>query len=358
MNQRIIGFDLARAYAIFGMFIVNFNTVFGDYHNTSYFAKFLSLFNGNSSTVFIMLSGMGLALMSNKKDIPLNNKKAIQKKILIRAVFLFTLGMLLNIFWPADILHFYGCYMAIASTMIFLNKNYFLLFAFIAILVFHLIYLIIPFETGWLIEQLQYTDFYSINGFIRNTFYNGWNSIFPWICYFMVGLYLGRLDWSQPFILKRVFTVGFILYLAIYLIQIASYKINLTEELKFFIQSDYLPPFLPFTLSTIGFGLMLLSAFMQLGRKIGEHPMASRISGLGKMTLTHYVSHVTIGMIILYIMSQDSYSIEPSQIRPVHPIYIFLFALGYFGISYCFTQVWLKRFKSGPLEMLMRRFSS
>ncbi len=33
MKNRIIGFNLARAYAIFGMFIVNFNTVFGNHTN-------------------------------------------------------------------------------------------------------------------------------------------------------------------------------------------------------------------------------------------------------------------------------------------------------------------------------------
>ncbi len=32
-KNRIIGFDLARAYAILGMFIVNFNTVFGSHTN-------------------------------------------------------------------------------------------------------------------------------------------------------------------------------------------------------------------------------------------------------------------------------------------------------------------------------------
>jgi uncharacterized protein len=29
MKQRILGFDLARAYAIFGMYIVNFTFCFG-----------------------------------------------------------------------------------------------------------------------------------------------------------------------------------------------------------------------------------------------------------------------------------------------------------------------------------------
>ena len=58
MKQRIIGFDLARAYAIFGMFIVNFNMVFGSYNDQSIIGKFMSLFSGNSSTVFVILAGM------------------------------------------------------------------------------------------------------------------------------------------------------------------------------------------------------------------------------------------------------------------------------------------------------------
>jgi hypothetical protein len=35
MKNRIIGFDLAMAYAIFGMFIVNFNFSFGAVMNPS-----------------------------------------------------------------------------------------------------------------------------------------------------------------------------------------------------------------------------------------------------------------------------------------------------------------------------------
>ena len=68
MKQRIIGFDLARAYAIFGMYIVNYNTVFGSHNDNSLMGKFLSMFSGNSSTVFIMLAGMGIALMTNRSN--------------------------------------------------------------------------------------------------------------------------------------------------------------------------------------------------------------------------------------------------------------------------------------------------
>ncbi|MFC4874831.1 hypothetical protein [Negadavirga shengliensis] len=41
MNVRTIGFDLARAYAIFGMFIVNYNVTFDDHQDPSGLVKFV-----------------------------------------------------------------------------------------------------------------------------------------------------------------------------------------------------------------------------------------------------------------------------------------------------------------------------
>ena len=75
MNQRIIGFDLARAYAIFGMYIVNFNFSFGSVMTPSGPAgRFLNLFTGNSTAIFIICAGMGVALMTNKPDYSMEEK--------------------------------------------------------------------------------------------------------------------------------------------------------------------------------------------------------------------------------------------------------------------------------------------
>ena len=57
LHPRIPGFDLARAYAIFGMFIVNFNFAFGSYQNNTTFDRFQALFVGNTSSIFIILAG-------------------------------------------------------------------------------------------------------------------------------------------------------------------------------------------------------------------------------------------------------------------------------------------------------------
>ena len=69
MQQRIIGFDIARAYAIFGMFIVNFNFSFGaTMASTDLVGRFLNIFVGNSTAIFIICAGMGISLMTNRHN--------------------------------------------------------------------------------------------------------------------------------------------------------------------------------------------------------------------------------------------------------------------------------------------------
>ncbi len=357
MKTRVIGFDLARAYAIFGMFIVNFNTVFGSHNNHDGLSGFLNLFNGNSSTLFVMLAGMGVSLMTNRLDYTLEERKNLKSIISKRSWFLFILGIVFYWWWPADILHFYGGYMHIAVLFIFLPKNWLLFAAAFAILVFHLLLSIVPFETGWNFETLMYVDFWTITGFVRNTFYNGWNPIFPWIAYFFIGMFLGRLDWNDKNIPKRVLLLGIIIYLLIFLIQNNAIFITQDKDLLFYLTADYLPPFLPFMLGTTSFGLILISVFIFLGNKIGHTKMAKVLASTGQMTLTHYISHLLLGLFFLSILAGKSLSFNLIKETPTNPLLILLFAMFYFVLSCAFSNYWLTKFKTGPLEMLMRFFS-
>jgi uncharacterized protein len=358
MKQRIIGFDLARAYAIFGMYIVNFNIVFGDYQSHSLAGQFLSLFSGNSSTVFVMLAGMGIALMSNRvNDYTIEDKSRLKSIVNKRAWFLFVIGLLLYVWWPADILHFYGGYMHIAALLLFVNKKYYIYAGVAAVVVFHSLLLFIPYETGWDFETLQYKDFWTIGGFLRNTIYNGWNPIFPWFAYFAVGMYLGRLDWTMPNTQKRMFVIGLLMYLATSALQLLVNVVPVGDGVKLYINADYLPPFLPFMLSTIGFGMVLISAFMYVSKFVGESKFANDLAKTGQMTLTHYISHLTIGMLLFALLADRQYSAQINEQPPLHPMIIFGFALGYFIVSFYFSKLWAKKFKNGPFESILRKIS-
>jgi uncharacterized protein len=357
MHNRIAGFDLARAYAIFGMFIVNFNVTYGDHKDPSMTGQFLALFAGNSSTVFIILAGMGVAFLARRSESLLSEQAVLRNVILKRAIFLFVAGLLLGLWWPGDILHMYGCYMAIAALTLFLNRKFYIWLALLAVAGFHVLMIIIPYETGWNFKVLQYADFYTINGFLRHTLYNGWNPVFPWMGYFFLGMYLGRLNWKETRIQKRAFISGLVLYSTIIAIEWLSYPLNFPEGLMFFIHSDYLPPMLPFFLSTTGFSLMLISGFMLIGSRYGDTRLAGYFACTGRMTFTNYVSHVTIGLLLLSLLTGKEFNDQLRSLEATAPIYILAYSIAYFLFSVIFSSVWLRYFNHGPLEMLMRKFS-
>jgi uncharacterized protein len=357
MKQRIIGFDLARAYAILGMYIVNFNTVFGSLKDTTILGQTLSLFSGNSSSTFVILAGMGIALMTNKSEYSLEDKSNLKKIISRRSWFLFVIGLVLYLWWPADILHYYGGYMHLALLILFLPKKYYLWAALLSIVIFHALFAILPYDTGWNFETLEYKDFWTINGFLRNTIYNGWNSIFPWSAYFFAGMWLGRLDWNEYALQRRMFLLGLILMLAINALQYYAKQSITNEDLLLYITADYIPPFLPFMLGTFGFALMLISAFMYIGGKVENNTYAQLFAATGKMTLTHYISHLTIGMIIFALITGNDYTGHLSDTAATQPIYILLFSMAYFIASCAFSKLWSNRYKNGPIEGIMRRIS-
>ena len=357
MKQRIIGFDLARAYAVFGMYIVNYNTVFGSHSDSSLMSQFLSMFSGNSSTVFVMLAGMGIALMTNRDAYSPEEKKKLVGIISKRSLFLFVVGLLLYTWWPADILHYYGGYMHVAIFLIFIEKRYYLWVSALIIVVFHVLLLVIPYETGWNFDTLEYLDFWTIEGFLRNTFYNGWNALFPWTAYFTVGMYLGRLDWNAFKIQKQVFGIGFLMFSSITILQTFSTQFITSKDLLFYINADYLPPFIPFMVSTMGFGFMLIAFFMYIGIKVENKEFAHDIAKIGQMTLTHYISHLTIGMVLFAVLTDKQYVAKISEQVPSNPFYILAFSLFYFVLSYYFSKIWRQKSKNGPFETLMRRFS-
>lgn len=357
MRTRIIGFDLARAYAIFGMFIVNFNTVFGSHTNHAGLSGFLNLFNGNSSTLFVMLAGMGVSLMTNRNDYTLEERKSIKSVITKRSWFLFVLGVAFYLWWPADILHFYGGYMHFAVLLIFFPKKYFLYAALAAIIVFHVLLAIIPYDRGWNFETLMYNDFWTLKGFLRNTFYNGWNSIFPWVAYFFVGMYLGRLDWKNHKTPTKVFLVGISVYLFTFLIQSFATSIIKDKDLLFYLTADYIPPFVPFMLGTASFGLILISIFIVIGNKIGESKIAKILVATGQMTLTHYIAHLVLGLLFLSIITGKTLSFDLLKEIPTNPMIILTFAIVYFLLSCTFSYLWIKKRQHGPFEMLMRKIS-
>ena len=359
MQQRIIGFDLARAYAIFGMFIVNFNFSFGSIMApTESVGHFLNIFTGNSTAIFIICAGMGVSLMTNKKDYSKEEKVKLKSRILKRSLFLFALGLLLYNWWTGDILHFYGGYMHFAAFFLFIPKRYYLVAAISAILVFHILLFIIPITTGWDFTTFKYNDFWTPLGFLRNTFYNGWNSMFPWLSYFLIGMWLGRLNWNDKFIKRNIFLFGIIVFI---IIQALRFMVRQGFYNKFwsdYIMAEYFPPYLPFVLITMAFAFMVIPICIVIGDKFSNNKIVLALQKTGQMTLSHYVIHLTLGMILMAHLTSKHYTGLLEDEKPTEPIYILGYSILFYFFSILFSLFWSKIFKHGPFETLMRKISN
>jgi uncharacterized membrane protein YeiB len=200
-------------------------------------------------------------------------------------------------------------------------------------------------------------DFWTPEGFIRNTFYNGWNSILPWIAYFLLGMWLGRLNWHNKHTLRNIFLIGTLFFTIFEILRAFARNDYFNEGLTGYIMSEYFPPFIPFMVLTASFGLIVISIAMFISKKFEENKIITFLSITGRMTLTHYVLHLTLGMILLSMITGIEYTGNLQTAQPASAELIFAFAFCFFLLSIALSILWNKYYKYGPIEMAMRKFS-
>ena len=358
MKPRIIGFDLARAYAIFGMFVVNFNFSFGSLMAPpGPMGRFLNVFTGNSTAIFILCAGMGVSLMTNRPEYNRDEQAALKAKVLKRSWFLFALGLLLYPWWAGDIMHFYGGYLHVAALLLFVPKRYYLWGALLAVAVFHLLLLLLPINTGWDFTTFQYRDFWTPLGFLRNTFYNGWNALFPWLSYFLVGMWLGRLDWQQKGARQKVFLVGLLVFVLVQSLRLLVRQGKFSPFWSNYLMAEYFPPYLPFVLVTMAFALMVIPVCLAIGDRFPAHWLVVALQKTGQLTLSHYVIHLTLGNLLLAGLTGKHYTGLLEDETPTAPAYILAYSGAFYVATVAFSYSWRKRFSNGPLELCMRKIS-
>jgi uncharacterized protein len=111
-------------------------------------------------------------------------------------------------------------------------------------------------------------------------------------------------------------------------------------------------------LSTASFGCAILVVMTWLGEKMGESKIAHALASTGQMTLSHYIISLTVGMIILSILTGKNYTGNITAQEPTSPLFIFLYSIIYFLASVAFSVWWKSKFKNRPFEILMRKVST
>jgi uncharacterized protein len=357
MNKRIIGIDVARALAVIGMIIVNFKVVFGE-NGLSWVKSFASVFDGKAAATFVVLAGVGLALMTNSA-IKNNDKvklKVARSRILKRALFLFIVGISYIAIWPADILHFYGIYMAITILFLTSKGKTLIIAAITLILAFPILMIFWNYETGWNFSTLDYQGFWTVKGFMSNLFFNGFHPVIPWAAFMLFGYWFGKQDLHNDKFIKKIFWISSIIFISIHALSYLSISF-LSEgnqetalELTEILGTNPMPPLPIYMFNGISIAFAIISACIIVAKRFENNKIIDALNKTGQLALTFYVAHVIIGMGIIEAINpakMGNYSVEFSV------VYALVFSL----LCILFAVIWRKYKTSGPLEWIMRKLT-
>ncbi len=355
MKDRIVGYDLARAIALLGMIVVNFKIAMGAAESGPlWLTGLVGLFDGRAAATFVVLAGIGISLLSRdaRREGCQEAIAPIRNSLLKRALFLFVVGLLYTPVWPADILHFYGIYIAVAAFLLTSSIRKLSFLSFLLVASFVPMFFVFAYEQEWNWSTLDYSGFWTPMGMIRNLFYNGFHPVIPWLALLLFRMIIGRFDMNVSVVRRRIFWIGSLLALASegiswLLIRSLSNGMSVAdrEAVEAIFGTAPMPPMPLYILAGAGVASAIIAASVSIGIRFASSLWIRPLVATGQLALTLYVGHVLIGMGILEAIDRLENQTLPFS----------LLAPGvFFTASVLFAYVWRRRFKRGPIEMLMR----
>jgi len=350
-KSRIIGYDVARSLAVFGMVIVNFKVVMGASENgPEWLVWLVGLFNGRAAATFVILAGVGISMFSRKGRIAQDRERIRQDRrtLFKRAVFLFVVGILYTPLWPADILHFYGVYIAIAALLLIASDRQLWLGAIGLSATFLLLVFIFDYEKGWDFSTLTYVDFWTFAGMLRHIFFNGFHPVIPWLAFVLIGIWLGRQEIKNTQVRRRILWASIFLATAAEILSKILVKL-FPGGMGSIFGTEPMPPMPLYIVAGAGTAIAIITLCLELTFRHPKARIFPPLVATGQLALTLYVAHVVIGMGFLEIIGRlENQTLQFATIS----------AAIFSGLAILFSYYWRKRFQRGPLEWVMRKVTS
>jgi len=357
MNKRIRGYDFARAFAIFGMVIVNFKIVMGASAGSTWLKSAAGLLEGRAAAVFVILAGVGISLMTAKARLGPSPALMAQQRVslLKRAFLLIVVGLSYSPIWPADILHFYGFYIVVGVFLLSAKDRMLIISAIFFTMGFALLLLVFDYDAGWNWETLSYTDFWTFSGMIRHIFFNGFHPVFPWASFLLIGMWLGRQDMSSVSLRRKLLFVSFFIWVVTELLSDLAFVCfselisNMSaEDIAALFATKPVPPMPQYILSAGSAAIFFIVCCISLTLKFANSRFFDVLCKTGQLSLTLYVAHVIIGMGFLEAIGRlENQTIE----------FALTSALVFNLLSIIFAWAWVSQFKTGPLEKIFRKLA-
>ncbi|MFF9020265.1 DUF418 domain-containing protein [Streptomyces eurythermus] len=368
---RLVGVDLARALAVFGMYVVHIGPPLSATSGVGSWVRYLA--DGHSSVLFATLAGFSLMLIAGRRE-PKTGPAGRQAKarIAIRAVVLLVLGTVMAMeYGGVIILGFYGVYFLLSLPLVRLSaKALGLIAAGLA--------LVMPQLAAFLTAQLSDSLQQSVNAHdplhrlsevgVLDLLLTGFYPALTWMPFVVAGMALARLDLSVTAVRWRVAALGASLTVTAYGLSLSLAGRNALrstaedgssssgagappkggEDLgaKLF-SSDHLLTAGPHSGTTfdivgsVGVAILVIVGATALVDRLPRlRRLAKPVIAVGTMSLTAYVGH---------FLAQSLLAVPAGTGTQTSWMPLIMFVLG----AIVFASVWSRFFRRGPLEYLL-----
>ncbi|CAL9425709.1 DUF418 domain-containing protein [Streptomyces sp. enrichment culture] len=368
---RLVGVDLARALAVFGMYVVHIGPPLSATSGGGSWVRYLA--EGHSSVLFATLAGFSLMLIAGRREpkTGLAGRQA-RARIAIRAVVLLALGTVMAMeYGGVIILGFYGVYFLLSLPLVRLSaKALALIAAGLA--------LVMPQLAAVLTAQLSDSLQHSVNTHdplhrlsevgVLDLLLTGFYPALTWMPFVVAGMALARLDLSVAAVRWRVAALGASLTVTAYGLSLFLAGRNALrstaedgssssgsgappkggEDLgSQLFSSDHLLTAGPHSGTTfdivgsVGVAILVIVGATALMDGLPRlRRLAKPVIAVGTMSLTAYVGH---------FLAQSLLAVPAGTGTQTSWMPLIMFVLG----AVVFASVWSRFFRRGPLEYLL-----
>ncbi|WP_416613771.1 DUF418 domain-containing protein [Phaeobacter sp. JH20_13] len=343
-TARLQGLDLARYFAFVGMVIVNFKIAMGAEGGSGLVALLSTALEGRAAACFVVLAGVGLGLAARRAT------ASITATTLKRAAFLLSLGMVNMLIFEADILHYYAVYFFFGAVLLGASTVRLVWLIVMLILMFPAMILVLDYDTGWDWQLYSYSDLWTIRGFLRHLFFNGWHPVVPWLAFLLAGVLLSRMPLqNRRFQIYLVF-FGAITYAAVEkasAIAVQSLR-QVDPDLADLATTLPIPPMPLYMVAGLSTACVVIGGCLLLAPILTRIGVMQALAPAGRQTLTLYLAHILIGMGILEEMGLLGGQSPETAVSA---------ALVFCAAATVYAYLWSRYTKHGPVEMAMRRLA-
>jgi uncharacterized membrane protein YeiB len=362
-GRRIEGYDFARALAILGMIVVHFCLVMSfDRKEPAFLWWIVKALDGRPAALFLILAGIGISLRAASARTKADAAErgggsgdplaAVRRTLCLRGLVLLAAGFVNLLIWRGDILRVYGISLFVAALLCGAADRRLLASAGLFIVAFLVLFAVSDYDVEWDWATYSYRGLWTLRGGLRNLFYNGFRSVFPWTGLLLFGMWLGRRNLDDPAVRKRFFlralAAAAVAESASTLLvrYLDSHPSGLGHDVNVALfGTESIPPLPLFLLAAGSSAVAVIAASLPVAERFGSAFPVRAVVACGQMAFTWYVLHIVVGLgTILSLDLTD----EPLWLA-------FSAALICFAAAALISLVVRSRRRRGPLEWLLRK---